>query len=167
MIITFILYLNLASKYYILLPINIYISMYQKDFIMRLIQMIAEVIARILGFIKEGDSEQANLLLENAYRDFLKEDASFFRNLPKEKLTDELLTEHNYTHDHLKILSELFFAEGELNFAKGNMDASLNYYEKSLLILEFSEAPSNAFSLSSEAKINLLKEKIETLKCRI
>ncbi|PCH67602.1 MAG: hypothetical protein COC06_10990 [Bacteroidales bacterium] len=141
--------------------------MYQKDFIMRMIQMIAEVIARILGLIKEGDPEQANLILENAYRDFLKEDASFFRNMPKEKLTDDLLTEHNYTNGHLKILSELFFAEGELNFAKGDMEISLNYYEKSLLILTFSEESSNAFSLSSEAKSNLLKEKIETIKCRI
>ncbi|PCH67561.1 MAG: hypothetical protein COC06_11155 [Bacteroidales bacterium] len=141
--------------------------MYQKDFIMRMIQMIAEVIARILGLIKEGDPEQANLILENAYRDFLKEDASFFRNMPKEKLTDDLLTEHNYTNGHLKILSELFFAEGELNFAKGDLEISLNYYEKSLLILTFSEESSNAFSLSSEAKSNLLKEKIETIKCRI
>jgi len=134
---------------------------------MRMIQMIAEVIARILGLIKEGDPEQANLLLENAYRDFLKKDASFFRNIPKEKITDDLLTEHNYTNGHLKILSELFFAEGELNFAKGDMETSLNYYEKSLLILEFSEESSNSFSLSSEAKSNLLKEKIEIIKCRI
>ncbi|BAX81890.1 hypothetical protein ALGA_3598 [Labilibaculum antarcticum] len=141
--------------------------MYQKDFIMRMIQMIAEVIARILGLIKDGDPEQANLLLENAYHDFLKKDASFFRNLPKEKLTVDLLTEHNYTNGHLKILSELFFAEGELNFVKDDMETSLNYYEKSLLLLEFSEESSNTFSLSSEAKINLLKEKIETLKCKI
>ncbi|WP_145957673.1 hypothetical protein [Labilibaculum antarcticum] len=134
---------------------------------MRMIQMIAEVIARILGLIKDGDPEQANLLLENAYHDFLKKDASFFRNLPKEKLTVDLLTEHNYTNGHLKILSELFFAEGELNFVKDDMETSLNYYEKSLLLLEFSEESSNTFSLSSEAKINLLKEKIETLKCKI
>jgi hypothetical protein len=140
--------------------------MYQKDFIMRMIEMIADLIALVLGLIKKGDLAQANKLLYNAYRDFLKEDASFFRNMPKEKLTNELLTEHNYTNGHLKILSELFFAEGELNFAKGDMETSLNYYEKSLLILEFSEESSNAFSLSSEAKTNLLKEKIETLKCQ-
>ncbi len=141
--------------------------MHQKDFIMKMIQMIAEIIARILGLIKNGDSEQANLILGNAYRDFLKEDASFFRNISKEKLTDDLLTGHNYTNDHLKILSELFFAEGELNFAKGDQETSLNYYEKSLLILKFSESYSRTFSLSLEAKINLLVEKIEIVKCRI
>lgn len=73
-----------------------------------MIEMIADLIALLLGLIKKGDLPQASKLLENAYRDFLKEDASFFRNLPKEKLTNKLLTEHNYTNGHLKILSELF-----------------------------------------------------------
>ncbi len=132
-----------------------------------MIEMIADLIALVLGLIKKGDLPQASKLLDNAYRDFLKEDASFFRNLPKDKLTTELLTEHNYTNGHLKILSELFFAEGELNFAKGDVETSLNYYEKSLLILEFSEESSNSFSLSSEAKTNLLNEKIKTLKCKL
>lgn len=135
--------------------------MYQKDFIMRLIEMIAEVITRILGFIKNGDPEQANHLLENAYRDFLKEDASFFRNISKEELTNKLLNEHNYTNDHLKILSELFFAEGELNLAKNDKKKSLNYYEKSLLLLKFTEQNSNTFSLKNESKIMLLNEKIK------
>lgn len=141
--------------------------MYQKDFIMRMIQMIAEVIARILGLIKEGDPEQANLILENAYRDFLKEDASFFRNMPKEKLTDDLLTEHNYTNGHLKILSELFFAEGELQFAKGNNESSFAYYEKSLVLLRFTEKESKSFSLTMESKKALLEEKITKLKSSI
>ncbi|MDQ1772470.1 hypothetical protein GQR60_18065 [Labilibaculum sp. A4] len=135
--------------------------MYQKDFIMRMLEMIADLIALLLGLIKKGDLSQAHKLLENAYRDFLKEDASFFRNLPKEKLTEDLLTKHNYTNSHLKILSELFFAEAELNIAKGDKVNGLNYYEKSLLLLEFTEKDSNTFSLSNDSKIRSLKEKIK------
>ncbi|PKQ62072.1 hypothetical protein BZG02_14170 [Labilibaculum filiforme] len=138
--------------------------MYQKDFIMRMIEMIADLIALLLGMIKKGDISQAHKLLENAYRDFLKEDASFFRNLPKEKMSENLLTEHNYTNEHLKILSELFFVEAELNIATGDIKNGLNYYEKSLLLLEFSEKNSKTFSISNESKTNLLKEKIEKLK---
>ncbi|MBN2595318.1 hypothetical protein [Labilibaculum sp.] len=134
--------------------------MYQKDFIMRMIEMIADLIALLLSLIKNGDLTQATRLLDNAYLDFLKKDASFFRNLPKEKLTEDLLTIHNYTNGHLKILSELFFAEAELNIAKGDKVIGLNYYENSLLLLEFSEKNSNTFSLSNESKIKLLKEKI-------
>ena len=134
--------------------------MYQKDFIMRMIEMIADLIALILGLIKKGNLPQATKLLDNAYREFLKKDASFFRSLSKDKLTKELLTEHNYTNDHLKILSELFFAEGELNIEKGDKENGLSYYEKSLILLEFTEQNSNSFSLSNQSKISLLKEKI-------
>lgn len=134
--------------------------MHQKDFIMRMIEMIADLIALILGLIKKGNLPQATKLLDNAYRDFLKKDASFFRSLSKDKLTKELLTEHNYTNDHLKILSELFFAEGELNIAKGDKENGLSYYEKSLMLLEFTEQNSNSFSLGNQSRISLLKEKI-------
>ena len=134
--------------------------MYQKDFIMRMIEMIADLIALILGLIKKGNLPQATKLLDNAYREFLKKDASFFRSLSKDKLTKELLTEHNYTNDHLKILSELFFAEGELNIAKGDKENGLSYYEKSLMLLEFTEQNSNSFSLGNQSRISLLKEKI-------
>ncbi|WP_372751817.1 hypothetical protein [Labilibaculum sp.] len=138
--------------------------MIQKDFIMRMIEMIAEVIARIIGLIKGGDPEQASLLLENAYRDFLKEDASYFRRLSKEELTHDLLEKHNYGNGHLEILAELFLAEGELNFAKGDVVNSLNYYEKSYLLLEFTVQNSKSFSLAKESKMIQLKEKIETIK---
>ena len=87
--------------------------MYQKDYILRMLEMFAQMIAGLLGLIRDGHINQASQTLENAYRDFLKNDASLFRKIPTEKLTETLLKEHNYTNDHLKVLSELFFAEGE------------------------------------------------------
>lgn len=141
--------------------------MYQKDYILRMIEMIAEVIAKIIGLILKKDTKQASLLLENAYQNFLKKDASFFRNLPKEKLTDELLAEHDYTNGHLQILAELFFAEGELQCAKGNNESSFTYYEKSLVLLRFIEKESRSFSLTMESKKALIEEKITKLKSSI
>ena len=137
--------------------------MYQKDFILRMIEMIGELIALILGFIKKGDLQQASQAIENAYRDFLKEDASLFRNINKEKLTDELLQKHNYTNGHLRILSELFFAEAELQLAKGNTENSIAYYEKSLILLEFVERESKNFSLELQSKISMIEGKIAKL----
>lgn len=138
--------------------------MYQKDFILRMIEMIADLIALILGLIKKGDLPQASQLLENAYREFLKEDASFFRNLPKEELTNELLIKHNYTNGHLKILAELFFAEGELQAVLKNKKKGLTYYEKALILFEFTNQNSNTFSFSEESKIALITTKIDHLK---
>ena len=56
--------------------------MYQKDFILRMIEMLAELIAGILGLIKKGDFQKASQSLESAYQDLLKEDSTFFNKIP-------------------------------------------------------------------------------------
>jgi tetratricopeptide (TPR) repeat protein len=138
--------------------------MYKRDFILRMIEMLGEVIARILGLISKGDYQLASQNIENAYSDFLKQDAAFFRAISKEKLTDELIKKHNYTYDHLEILSELFFAEAELLYAKGNQDESLEYYEKALLLNKFVLKESRSFSFAKQSKIFFLQNRIVQLK---
>ncbi|MCK9206221.1 MAG: hypothetical protein M0P66_03840 [Salinivirgaceae bacterium] len=134
--------------------------MYQRDFILRMIEMLGELIAGILGKIKKGEYQQASIALENAYYNFLKEDASFFRNLNKEELTEKLLVEHNYTHGHLEMLAELFYAEAELLLAKGNRSGSIAYFEKALLLFEFVSKDSRSFSLDKQSKIQIIMQKI-------
>lgn len=138
--------------------------MYQKDYILRMIEMIGEFIAALLGFLKKGEIEKAEEILDNAYYDFLKEDAAYFRKIPKDKLTRDLLEKHNYTNNHLEILSELFYAEAELANAKKKMSVSLEYYEKSLILLEFIVEESRTFSIEKSRKADLLKSNISRLK---
>jgi hypothetical protein len=73
----------------------------------------------------------------NAYYDFLKQDAAFFRNITTERLTEELLINHNYTNGHLELMSELFYAEAELAHKTGNMNDSLAFFQKTQLLLGF------------------------------
>jgi hypothetical protein len=93
--------------------------MYQKDYILRMIEMLGDLIAGILGLIRKGDYDHASEQLGRIYYDMLKEDASFFRTIPKEELTHKLLQEHNYSSGHLEILAELFNAEAELELVQG------------------------------------------------
>ena len=138
--------------------------MYQKDFILRMLEMIGDLVAGIFGLIKKGEFQQASQSLNNAYFEFLKNDAALFRSIPKEKLTDELVREHNYTNDHLEILSELFYAEAELLFAKESHPDSLEYYEKTLVLLEFVNKESNSFSIERQSKTGLIQDRIVQLK---
>jgi hypothetical protein len=138
--------------------------MYQKDYILRMIEMIGDLIAGILGLIKKGDFQQASQSLDNAYYNFLKEDASLFRSIKKEKLTDELIKVHNYTNGHLEILSELFYAEAEILYAKGRHFESLEFYEKTLILKEFVDKESKSFSLDEQSKISLIQNRIAQLK---
>ena len=138
--------------------------MYQQDYILRLIEKIGVLVNGILGRIKKGDFKEASESINNAYQDVLKEDAAFFNNIPLANLTDSLIGEHNYSNGHLEILSELFFAQAELSYAQEIRNESLQYYQKSLKLLEFVSEESKSFSLDKQSRISSIKNRITELK---
>ena len=135
--------------------------MYQRDYLLRMIEMIGDLIAGILGKIRKGNFNKASEQLSNIYYDVLKEDASYFRTLPEERLTDKLLQEHNFTNDHLEILAELFNAEAELCLATGNKPGSIEYSRKSLILFRFIDAQQKTYSLERINKIEAIQKRIE------
>jgi len=137
--------------------------MFQKDYILRMVEMIGEFIAMILGLLKRGDLEQAERVLERGYMDFLRQDAVFFHSLSNEKLTTGLIEEHHYQHGHLSVLAELFFAEGELCDAQKKLDRAKKCYEKSLVLLEFLEKEDRTWSEKREERISVIRKKIAAL----
>ena len=137
--------------------------MYQKDYILRMIEMIGDLIAGIMGLIRKGEFPKAEQSIENAYQDILKQDASFFQKIPKEALTDKLIREHNYTNNHLEILAELFYAQAELSLAQGNREDSLSFYEKALILLDFVVKESKTFSIEKLSEISLIQKQIANL----
>jgi hypothetical protein len=137
--------------------------MYQKDYILRMVEMLADLIAMILGLIKKGDVAQAADMLERIYYDMLKQDAIFFRNIPESKLTSTLIEEHNFTNGHIEILAELFNVEAELETAKGDMLASVEYSRKSLLLFEFIDRDLKTYSQVRTDKMNALRNRIDKL----
>jgi len=134
---------------------------FQRDYLLRMIEMLGDFIIAILGKIKKGDIEQANYQLEQIYYDFLKNDAAFFRLLPIDGMTDKLLNEHNYTNDHLKILAELYLLEAELNLANGKNMESKSYYKKALKLFEFIDNELKTYDEERMNKIKIICEKIK------
>ena len=137
--------------------------MYQKDYILRMIEMIRELIMGILGLIKKGELDKAGEKIDNLYHDFLKEDAAFFTSLPAEDLTRKLLQEHNYTFGHLEILAWLFDTEAELELARGNRKMSLAFFQKALILFEFVDNEQKIYSPEREEKLKGIRNKIESL----
>jgi len=137
--------------------------MYQKDYILRMIEMLGDLLAAIFGLVRKGDLDEASEKLEHVYYDMLKEDAAFFRKIPKDDLTHKLLKEHNYTNGHLEILAELFNAEAEIAFAQGHGDECLEFSEKSLLLFEFIDIEQKTLSLERLDKMKMIRERIEKL----
>jgi len=137
--------------------------MYQKDYILRMIEMLGDLLAAIFGLLRKGDYDQATEKLEDVYYDILKEDAAFFRSIPKENLTHELLEKHDYTNGHLEILAELFNAEAELAGAQGKPQGCLEYSEKALLLFEFIDLQQKTLSLERLDKMTLIRDRITKL----
>ena len=138
--------------------------MYQKDYILRMVEMIGDLIAAFLGLLKKGDLDQAEKLIERGYTELLRNDASFFLLIPKEQLTDKLISEHHYEHFHLEILAELFFAEAAMAEAQHKSDHSLTCYEKSQILTEFLELEDKTWSVRREERKAVLREKISELR---
>jgi len=136
---------------------------YQKDYLLRMIATLMKFLGEVLGLIKKGDLKKASDQLEAWYNIFLREDSSFFRNIPEEKLIQDLLQEHNYTNGHLEILAELFNAEAELDMAKGEKSDSLEFSRKALILFEFVDNEQKTYSAERLDKMEALRNRIEEL----
>lgn len=137
--------------------------MYQKDYILRMLEMLGNFIAAIFARIKNKDFEEAAEVLENSYQTLLRTDASFFYAIPTNDLTQTLIEEHNYTNGHLEILSELLLAEGELRFAEQKWAQSLHCFQKSKILMAFLELNSKSHSLSRQSNLKLIAKRIEEI----
>jgi hypothetical protein len=134
--------------------------MYQKDYILRMIEMLGDLIAGILGLIRKGDLNRASEEIGRIYQDMLREDSSFFMKIPAEDLTAKLLSEHNYTNGHLEILAELFNAEAELEIARGNKEKCMELSRKSLILFEFIDNEQKTYSIERYSKMSRIRNRI-------
>lgn len=137
--------------------------MYQRDYILRMIEMIGQLIAAIMGKIRKGEYETASQQLGNLYHDVLREDASYFRNLDENDMTKNLLKLHNYTNDHLEILAELFNVEAELSLARGDKKSSIEFSRKSLILFDFIDSETRTYSLERINKMESIRKRIDIL----
>jgi len=136
--------------------------MYQKDYILRMIEMLGEILRAIFGMIRKGSFEEAQHSISEAYITMLRKDSAFFHQIAPEKLTSTLIEEHNYTNEHLEILAELLFAEAELLNVKGNMLESLLFYRKSLVLFEFVDKAYRTYSEERLSKIDAIQKRISS-----
>jgi len=134
--------------------------LYQKDYILRMIEMLGELLRAIFGMISKGRFDQAQQSISEAYLTLLRQDSAFFQGLPAEKLTTALIEDHNFTHAHLEILAELMFAEAELNDALDRKPESLIFYNKSLLLFEFVDKAYKTYSAERLERMQKIRLKI-------
>lgn len=134
--------------------------MYQKDFILRMLEMIAEMVAGALKLIKKGDFEKASETLDLAFNDVFGQDTSFFDNIPPDDFINDLLNTHQYTPAHFDALSELYYARAELVYAKEESTKCLAYYKKALLLGQYVMKQTQTFSLEKQTRNRYIEQRL-------
>ena len=135
--------------------------MYQKDFILRIIEMIAEFIGRVLGLIKDGKYEEASEELNVAYEKFLKDNNNKIRSCSDKELVSLLVEQLEFGVDEMEGLANLIYTEGELHAAQNKHAEAKSSYYKSLLLYTYVENNSKTFSFPRQQKLTELKEKLD------
>jgi hypothetical protein len=134
--------------------------MYQKDYILRMIEMLGEILRAIFGKINRGQFEEAQQNIHDAYLTMLRKDSAFFQQIPEDKLTTLLIEEHNYTNAHLEILAELLYAEATWLHVRNKVSESLPYYQKSLRLFEFVDKAYRTYSQERLGKMEEIRKEI-------
>ena len=125
----------------------------QKDYIERLTQQVAKVIARLIG----KDWEQQLLVIEEVYNDWLPINRKDLMAKPPVDLLDWLVVEEELSVDELEAIADLLKFEGE---QLSNYEVSKDRLKKALLLLEYVDAHQDIYSMDRIYKIEQLKKKL-------
>ena len=125
----------------------------ERDYLMRQLLMLFEVIQKIFRLRKKGDKEEAEKEIKYFYECLKIEDD--IQNLSIKKFTDVLVSEKKLTNEHLEMIAFVMKEQGELAV---NEKEKLNYFYKAYFLLDKVERESTSFSMDRQMKLSELKQ---------
>jgi hypothetical protein len=131
--------------------------MYEKDYILRMIEAFAKMLAAIVGLREKGELDKARMLVEEAYESILKTDSGEVKSLDEDQWKQFC---SKRSPEELEMLADLLRVEGEILIDAGKPEGVCRLLFKALELLRLVEAQSSAFSLTRFDKISHLEEKL-------
>ncbi|WP_303919909.1 hypothetical protein [Draconibacterium sediminis] len=120
----------------------------EKDYLMRQLMMLFEVIHKILRHRRKGEDEEAEKQIQFFY-EYLKIDEDV-EKLSVEALIDLLEKDKNLVNEQLEMVAFVLKEQGEL---ANSDDKRLDFFRKSYFILQKVERESISFSMDRQMKI--------------
>jgi hypothetical protein len=120
----------------------------EKDYLMRQLMMLFEVIQKILRHRRKGEDEEAEKQIQFFY-EYLKIDEDV-EKLSVEALIDLLEKDKNLVNEQLEMVAFVLKEQGEL---ADSDDKRLDFFRKSYFILQKVERESISFSMDRQMKI--------------
>ncbi|MEL6253396.1 MAG: hypothetical protein AAFR87_15400 [Bacteroidota bacterium] len=138
--------------------------MIQKDYLMRLIEEMATVVARLFGLMTEDRLQEAIKLLDKAYDSFFKFEGKLLRYTPKEELLKILTENENMEAEQMEIISELLRNEAEVWIKMGKLDEGIDVLGKSIHLLEYLEKEqAHIYSIERKEKLKQSRNRWDDL----
>ena len=137
--------------------------MYQKDYILRMIEMFGEMLAGIFGLLRKRRYSEASQAIENTYAELLRKDSSEILKVDSEKLPETLQRDFNFNQQQLEIVAGLLHAEAELNFRQKKFAESKLNFQKSLTLLKYLEKEQKIYSVERQNQIADIEKRISEI----
>jgi|AntRauTorckE5430_2_1112549.scaffolds.fasta_scaffold25788_2 hypothetical protein len=129
--------------------------MIRKDYFLKVIQQLTQVIARALKLSHSGDPKVALELLDEQYQKLLEEQSEALADRPVEALAQQ------YDEGQLTLLADLLAAEGEILMASHEEEAARIRLAKSLALFQHLNQVQQVFDFEREAKMQRIQVWLE------
>jgi hypothetical protein len=135
--------------------------MYQKDYILRLIEEFTKVLGAMLGLKNAGNYVEAQELINETLKRFSKTDISELLSIPEHELLPFLTDQKKLSEEQIHIIAELLFQDAGIIKSK-NPDADTNlHYRTSLVLFEWLNVNNRTtYSIEITQRIALLRDLI-------
>ncbi|HLN20138.1 MAG TPA: hypothetical protein VK213_03560 [Bacteroidales bacterium] len=135
--------------------------MYHRDYILRMVEMVEQLIAAIISKLRKGETNMASEQLGNIYQDVFRRDALYLRSSDEMNVTG-ILNSHKYNNVYLEILADLYNADAEINETIGDKAGAIKYLKNSLRIYEFLDNETKTYSLERINKMESIRKRIDS-----
>lgn len=125
----------------------------QRDFIMRQLLMLFDVIQKILRWRKKGEKGKAEDEIRYFYQILNIE--TDIRSMSIERLLEFLEKDRNLTNEHIEMVAFVLKEQGEL---EDDRKIKIDFFRKAWFLLDKVERESTTFSMDRQLKLAELKE---------
>ncbi len=120
--------------------------MFQRDYILRLIEEFGKFLAAIAGLRLEGKLEEALKKVDETYNELLEIDPKVVKSLNDNEVLGFFQEEKKYDNKQLNLVAELLYQEGMIYSEEGDPVSAQNVLEKSKILIDYLMENDSTFS---------------------
>jgi len=135
--------------------------MFQRDYILRLIEEFGKFLAAITGLRLEGKLEEALKKVDETYNELLEIDPKVVKSLNDDEVLGFFQEEKKYDNKQLNLVAELLYQEGMIYTEEGDPVSARNVLEKSKVMINYLMENDSTFSYDWYKKLEEIDRVLE------